>query len=50
MNSILSDCMSIDVDNNTELFTIKQASDWASRHLGKNVTTSNIGSVLTYDT
>ena len=48
MNSILRDCMSIDVDNNTELFTIKQASDWASRHLGKNVTPSNISYLIQY--
>ena len=31
-----------------ELLTIKEASDWASAHLGKNVTTSNISYLIQY--
>lgn len=31
-----------------ELLTIKEASDWASVHLGKNVTTSNISYLIQY--
>ncbi|MDR2472168.1 MAG: site-specific DNA-methyltransferase, partial [Tannerella sp.] len=31
-----------------ELLSIKQASDWASNHLGKNVTTSNIAYLIQY--
>lgn len=48
MNSILRPCMTIDVDNNSELLTIKQASEWASIHLGKNVTPSNISYLIQY--
>jgi hypothetical protein len=40
--------MTIDVDNNSELLTIKQASEWASIHLGKNVTPSNISYLIQY--
>ncbi len=32
----------------TELLTIKQASDWASEYLGKNITTSNISYLINY--
>jgi hypothetical protein len=31
-----------------ELLTIKEASEWASAHLGKNVTTSNISYLIQY--
>jgi hypothetical protein len=31
-----------------ELLTIKEASDWASAHIGKNVTTSNISYLIQY--
>jgi len=31
-----------------ELLSIKEASDWASNHLGKNVTTSNISYLIQY--
>jgi len=31
-----------------ELLTIKQASDWATQHLGKTVTTSNISYLIQY--
>ncbi len=31
-----------------DLLTIKEASDWASAHLGKNVTTSNISYLIQY--
>jgi hypothetical protein len=31
-----------------ELFTIKEASEWASNYLGKNVTTSNIAYLIQY--
>ncbi|GAB4495405.1 MAG: DNA methyltransferase [Saprospiraceae bacterium] len=31
-----------------DLLTIKQASEWASAHLGKNVTTSNISYLINY--
>lgn len=31
-----------------ELFTIKEASEWATSHLGKNVTTSNISYLIQY--
>lgn len=31
-----------------ELLTIKQASEWASEHLGRNVTTSNISYLIQY--
>ncbi len=31
-----------------ELFSIKEASDWATEYLGKNVTTSNISSLIQY--
>ncbi|MDR1762677.1 MAG: hypothetical protein LBR64_01795 [Dysgonamonadaceae bacterium] len=30
------------------LLTIKEASEWASKHLGKNVTTSNIAYLIQY--
>ena len=32
----------------SELLTIKQASEWASKHLGRNVTTSNISYLIQY--
>lgn len=32
----------------SELFTIKEASDWASKHLNKKVTTSNISYLIQY--
>jgi len=32
----------------TELLTIKEASEWASKHLNKNVTTSNISYLIQY--
>jgi len=32
----------------TSLLSIKQASEWASKHLGKNVTTSNISYLIQY--
>jgi hypothetical protein len=32
----------------SELITIKEASEFASRYLGKNVTTSNITYLLNY--
>ena len=32
----------------TELFTIKQASDWATEYLNKNITTSNISYLINY--
>lgn len=32
----------------TELITIKQASDWATEHLRKNITTSNISYLINY--
>ena len=32
----------------TELLTIKEASEWASRYLNKNVTTSNISYLIQY--
>jgi len=35
----------IDTD---ELFTIKEASEWATKHLGKTVTTSNISYLIQY--
>ena len=31
-----------------ELFTIKEASEWATEHLGKTVTTSNISYLIQY--
>jgi len=31
-----------------ELLTIKEASDWASKYLNKNVTTSNISYLIQY--
>ena len=31
-----------------ELFTIKEASEWATEHLGKNVTISNISYLIQY--
>ena len=31
-----------------ELFTIKEASEWAAKHLGKNVTSSNISYLIQY--
>ncbi len=36
------------MSNPIELFSIKEASEWASEHLGKNVTTSNISYLLQY--
>ncbi|MDA3859836.1 MAG: site-specific DNA-methyltransferase, partial [Melioribacteraceae bacterium] len=32
----------------TELLSIKEASSWASKHLNKNVTTSNISYLIQY--
>ena len=32
----------------TELLTIKQASDWATEFLSKNITTSNISYLINY--
>lgn len=32
----------------SELFTIKEASDWATKHLGKNITSSNISYLIQY--
>ena len=32
----------------TELLTIKQASDWATEYLNKNITTSNISYLINY--
>jgi len=32
----------------TELLTIKQASDWATEYLSKNITTSNISYLINY--
>ncbi len=34
------------MENTSELMTIKQASDWASEYLKKNVTTSNISYLI----
>lgn len=31
-----------------ELFTIKEASEWATKHLGKNITNSNISYLIQY--
>lgn len=31
-----------------KLFTIKEASDWATDHLGKNVTSSDISYLVQY--
>ena len=33
---------------NDELITIKNASEWATSHVGKNVTTSNISYLIQY--
>ncbi len=33
---------------NKELFTIKEASEWATKHLGKNITNSNISYLIQY--
>ncbi|MCG2738248.1 MAG: hypothetical protein L6282_17850, partial [Candidatus Methanoperedenaceae archaeon] len=35
-------------DNTLELFTIKDASEWASKYLNKKVTTSNISYLIQY--
>jgi len=35
-------------DNTLELFTIKEASEWASKYLNKKVTTSNISYLIQY--
>ncbi len=35
-------------DATSELFTIKEASDWASKYLNKKVTTSNISYLIQY--
>ncbi|MCZ7361128.1 MAG: DNA methyltransferase [Candidatus Methanoperedens sp.] len=40
--------MKIKMDNNPELLTIKQASEWASNYLKKDVTTSNISYLIQY--
>ncbi|PKN00219.1 MAG: restriction endonuclease subunit M [Elusimicrobia bacterium HGW-Elusimicrobia-2] len=34
--------------NSSEIFTVKQASEWASKHLKRNVTTSNISYLIQY--
>lgn len=34
--------------HSVELFSLKEAADWASNHLGKNVTTSNISYLVQY--
>jgi len=36
------------IRNSSEIFTIKQASEWASEYLQKNVTTSNISYLIQY--
>ena len=33
---------------NDDLFTVKEASQWASAYLGKNVTSSNIAYLINY--
>lgn len=40
--------MTIELKAPHELFTIKEASNWASAHLGKNVTPSNISYLIQY--
>lgn len=39
---------SINMENTTAQLTIKQASEWASKYLNKNVTTSNISYLIQY--
>ncbi|MBF0456818.1 MAG: site-specific DNA-methyltransferase [Nitrospirae bacterium] len=36
------------MEESDELFTIKEASEWATKHLGKTVTTSNISYLIQY--
>ncbi len=36
------------MSNNIECISIKEASEWATKHLGKNVTTSNISYLIQY--
>jgi hypothetical protein len=36
------------MQNNVEIFNIKQASAWASEHIGKTVTPSNIAYLINY--
>jgi DNA modification methylase len=39
---------SIAKNNSTDLLDLKEAAEWASKHLGKNVTTSNISYLIQY--
>lgn len=39
---------SIKTDIKPELFTIKEASEWACKHLKKNITSSNISYLIQY--
>src|SRR4030065_423989 len=36
------------MSNTVQILTIKEASEWATKHLGKNVTTSNISYLIQY--
>jgi len=40
--------MHIEMENSMDVLTIKQASEWASNYLKKNVTTSNITYLIQY--
>ncbi|MDR2439113.1 MAG: hypothetical protein LBE12_07070 [Planctomycetaceae bacterium] len=38
----------IEIMSSDKLFTIKEAGEWATRHIGKNVTSSNISYLIQY--
>ena len=47
-DNILKEQAGTYIPHNTELFSIKEAADWASDYLNKNVTISNISYLIQY--